>query len=63
MTNIWTYVGIALFAWVGWDLYAGYTMTWEMVYRHEDPVTYWIALAVWTGLAVSCFFSWGDNDE
>ncbi len=63
MSNTWKYVGIALLAWVGWDLYAGYTLTWETVYRESDPVTYWVALSAWAGLAVSCFFSWGGNDE
>ena len=63
MNNIWTYVGIALFAWVAWDLYAGYTLTWATVYRESDPTTYWIALAGWTGLAISCFFSWGSDDK
>lgn len=60
--SAWTYVGIGLLAWVGWDLYAGYTMAWEVIYRDENPTAYWITLAVWIGLGISCFFSLGNND-
>jgi hypothetical protein len=59
--NIWTYVGIALLAWVGYDLYAGYTFTWEIVNKEESPLTYWSVISVWTILSVSCFFSGGSE--
>ncbi len=59
----WYFVGVALLVWVGWDLYAGYTFIWDIVYRETNPVAYWIALVVWTGLGVSCFFSWGESDR
>lgn len=58
VTTIWTYIGIALLAWVGWDLYAGYTLVWDWVYRAENPALYWSAVAIWTVLAVSCFVPW-----
>ncbi|MGH1378946.1 MAG: hypothetical protein ACRBB3_09010 [Alphaproteobacteria bacterium] len=61
MNNIWTYVGVALLGWVGYDLYAGYTLLWDIIYRETDPVSYWIVLAIWFALAVSCFFSWGEE--
>ncbi len=63
MNNIWTYIGLALLAWVGWDLYRGYTLIWDVIYRDTDPTTYWIVIAVWTSLAMSCFFPWGNNDQ
>jgi hypothetical protein len=63
MNNIWTYVGIALFIWVGWDLYAGYTLAWDVIYRDKDPMTYWVTVTIWAGLAISCFFSWGKDVE
>jgi len=55
MKRFWTLVGIALLAWVGWDLYAGYTLAWGLIYRAEAPVAYWSVLLVWLGLALSCF--------
>lgn len=63
MDNIWIYIGISLLAWVAWDLYEGYTLTWRMVYRDSEPTTYWVAIAVWTSLAISCFFTWGNDNK
>ena len=61
MNSIWTLVGIALLTWVGWDLYHGYTLATDFIYRAEEPVKYWIVLGVWFLLAISCFFSWGKD--
>lgn len=63
MSNIWTYVGIALLGWVAWDLYAGYTLVWELVYRDENPGLYWAAVGAWAVLGLSCFFPWGSEEE
>ncbi len=63
MNNIWTYVGIALLVWVGYDLYAGYTLLWDVIYRDQDPASYWIVLGIWFALAVSCFVPWGRDDD
>ncbi len=63
LNNIWTYVGIALLAWVAWDLYAGYTLVWNLVYRDQEPVLYWTFVTIWFALGVSCFFSWGEEED
>lgn len=61
MDNIWTYIGVLLLAWVGWDLYAGYTVLHETIYRDEQPTLYWTGVAAWLGLAISCFFDWSSE--
>lgn len=58
MDIFWRVVGVFLLVWVAWDLYSGYTFVHSIVYRAEDPTLYWSALAVWTALGISCFFSW-----
>ena len=60
MIMFWRIVGVLLLGWVGWDLYAGYTLLHEFIYREENPVMYWSVLAGWFALAVSCFYSWSD---
>lgn len=57
MNFFWYIVGVALLLWVGWDLYAGYTVLHEVFYRDEDPVWYWGLISLWTVLGISCFFS------
>ena len=57
MSNLWKVVGVIVLAWVAWDLYWGYTVIWDVVYRSEEPALYWGAVAVWFVLGVSCFFS------
>ncbi|MGH0001891.1 hypothetical protein ACQU0X_17625 [Pseudovibrio ascidiaceicola] len=53
----WRIVGVVLLAWVAWDLYAGYTLLYDVIYRTADPLMYWIGIALWTALGLSCFFS------
>ncbi|KZK79681.1 hypothetical protein PsAD13_05027 [Pseudovibrio sp. Ad13] len=53
----WRIVGVVLLSWVAWDLYAGYTLLYDVIYRTEDPLMYWIGIALWTALGLSCFFS------
>ena len=57
MSKFWSVVGVALLVWVAWDLYAGYTLTWKVVYRDATPGTYWSVVTLWALLALSCFFS------
>jgi len=63
MDNLWTYIGVLLLAWVGWDLYAGYTLLHDVIYRAEQPALYWSGIAAWSALAISCFFGWGGEEE
>ncbi len=58
MFDFWKLVGVALLAWVGYDLYAGLTLAWDVIYRDEDPIAYWGVLSVWLVLAISCFVKW-----
>lgn len=62
MFNLWKVVGVALVVWVAWDLYMGYTVAWDWIYRDESPTAYWSVLSLWAVLAVSCFFSWDESD-
>ncbi len=63
MVNIWRVIGVLLVAWVAWDLYAGYTLGWSKVERADNPILYWSLIAIWSSLAASCFYSWGEDDE
>lgn len=63
MRSFWPIVGVLLLIWVAYDLYAGYTLLWDVVYRDVEPTKYWVVLGGWTVLAISCFFSWGDEEE
>ena len=56
MTNFWTIVGVVVLGWVAWDLYAGYTFLYNMIYRNEQPALYWTMIAVWTAAGLSCFY-------
>ncbi|MGI9275811.1 MAG: hypothetical protein ACR2PT_13330 [Endozoicomonas sp.] len=58
MSAFWKVVGVALLGWVAWDLYFGYTFLYDLVYRDQEPTLYWTAIAIWSGLGISCFFSW-----
>lgn len=63
MVVFWRIVGVALLAWVGWDLYFGYTLLNDVIYRDEEPTLYWTAVAIWFALGISCFFSWDNKKE
>lgn len=54
---MWMIIGALLAVWVLWDLYAGYTMLWGVIYRAENPGQYWLVLLFWASIAVSCFFA------
>lgn len=58
MNTFWKLVGTALLLWVAWDLYAGYTLLTEFIYRDQEPALYWVTLFAWFALAISCFFNW-----
>ena len=57
MTTFWRVIGVCLFIWVAWDLYAGYTLLYDVIYKAQDPTMYWVAILAWSGLALSCFFT------
>lgn len=57
MVNMWYVVGVSLLAWVAWDLYAGYTFLFDTIYRDEQPAFYWTMIAVWSLVALSCFYT------
>jgi len=57
MTNFWRVVGVALFLWVAWDVYFGYTLLYDVIYRAQDPMLFWVTVSGWVVLAVSCFYS------
>ena len=59
MGIFWKIVGVALLAWVAYDLYAGYTLAWDVIYRDRDPALYWIVVGVWFALAVYCLLPSG----
>ena len=54
----WTYfVGIALLAWVAWDLITGRVWLHREFERSHEPGEYWALMALWLALALS-FFYW-----
>lgn len=63
MDNFWKVVGVLLFIWVAYDLYAGFTILYDVIYRDQQPGLYWITIGIWTVLAISCFFSWSSDGE
>ncbi len=54
--GIWQWVGIALAAWVLWDLFSGSVYLHRKVYRAQEPSLYWMAVLLWAAVAASCFF-------
>lgn len=60
MNRFWQIVGVLLLGWAAWDIYAGYTLIWNIIYRDDDPVLYWIAVSAWSILGISCFFHWDE---
>lgn len=54
---VWPFVGVLLLLWVAYDLFIGWTYLHRTVIRKKEPLMYWLTLALWTGLALSCF--WG----
>jgi len=63
MQNFWYVVGVLLLGWVAFDLYAGYTLLHDVIYRDQNPTLYWTGVGVWFALAVSCFFSWNSDED
>ena len=54
-----TWLGIALLAWVAWvawDLLAGSVWLHREYRRASEPVAYWLLMAIWTLVALSCFY-------
>lgn len=57
--GFWQYVGLALAAWILFDLFAGFAYLHRKVKRSEEPGLYWFAMLLWTSVAAATFF-WGD---
>ncbi|MCW8880101.1 MAG: hypothetical protein OQK04_14890 [Kangiellaceae bacterium] len=57
MKNFWRVIGVLLLGWVAWDLYHGYTLLFNFVYRNEEPTLYWVTVGGWLVLALSCFYN------
>jgi len=47
-------VGIGLLLWAAWDIFNGVTYVWGAIYRKESPLLYWLVVAIWISLGVSC---------
>ena len=58
MSTFWKIIGVLLLGWAAWDVYYGYTVLYETVYRSEEPVLYWTTVSAWALLGLSCFWSW-----
>lgn len=63
MQAFWPVIGVALLVWVGYDIYAGYTVLTDVIFRATDPNLYWGVVSLWGGLGISCFFSWSGSSE
>ena len=48
-------LGILLTLWVLWDLVSGSAYLWHRHTRSEEPGLYWLAMLLWSALAVTCF--------
>ncbi|HBR99322.1 MAG TPA: hypothetical protein DD979_18385 [Gammaproteobacteria bacterium] len=57
--NLWQWVGVALVVWLAWDLYQGSTWIHRAVFRRQEPVLYWVLMAVWAMIAVMLLFNTG----
>ena len=55
--NIWLIVGIALLVWTAYEVYTGTTWLHRKVARTEEPLFYWILIAVWAVLALWAIYS------
>jgi len=50
--NIWLYVGIALLIWDVYEIITGSTWIHRKVRRADEPLLYWILIAIWAILAL-----------
>ena len=53
--GIWQWIGLALGAWVLWDLFSGSVYLHRRVARAAEPSLYWGGMALWTTVAATCF--------
>lgn len=53
--NFWLLVGYALIAWITYDLIKGEVWLHRKVTRSDEPVLYWLGIAVYTIFAITCF--------
>jgi len=57
MSNFWRVIGVGLLIWVAWDLYFGYTVLYDVIYKDQEPTLYWVSVTIWLGLGLSCFYT------
>ena len=53
-----TILGVALLAWVLYDLVTGKVWLHRAYRRSEEPAGYWLTMGLWLLVALSCFY-WG----
>ena len=56
--SAWQWVGVGLVVWVAYDLFAGYGYSYRLVHRAEEPVHYWLMIALWS-LVAGVTLWWG----
>ncbi|MFB9888030.1 hypothetical protein [Balneatrix alpica] len=54
---MWTLIGVSLLLWLGWDLYSGEVWLHRAFLREQEPLGYWLGMALWLGVALSCLLS------
>ena len=40
MDSLWKVVGVLLLGWVAYDIYAGWTLLYDVIYRQQQPVLF-----------------------
>jgi hypothetical protein len=56
--SLWQLVGIGLVLWVGYDLVMGYTYSYRLVLRDQEPLHYWLTILLWAAIAGITLY-WG----
>jgi len=57
MKTFWQIIGVGLLLWAAWDIYFGYTLLYDIIYKEQEPLLYWCTVAAWIVLGLSCFFT------
>ncbi len=55
LQELFRFAGVALIAWVAFDIYAGHTWLPRKIQRAEEPALFWSVILFWTCLAVVLF--------
>ena len=51
--GLWHLIGIGLVLWVAYDLFMGYSYSYRLVQRADEPLYYWLTVALWSLVAVA----------